>query len=106
MGKEVKNILHFLIDIALFCLMVLGVVGTMFKFLMPDGWLKGWMHDIWRFSPGYLLLSAVLALIAFLLIKRWLDSLNTKTFIGDLIMYAWVALGLYFAFKLAVTGSW
>ncbi|MFA7239695.1 MAG: hypothetical protein WC091_06260 [Sulfuricellaceae bacterium] len=106
MSKEVKNLLHLLIDIALFCLMFLGVVGTIFKFLNPNGWLQAWVHEIWRFSPGYILTGAVLALIALLLIKRWLGSLNAKTFLGDLIMYAWVALGLYYAVTLALTGSW
>ena len=105
MGKETKNILHFLVDIASFCLMVLGVVGTMFKFLNPNGWLKAWLHEIWQFNPGHILVSAVLALIVFLLVKRWLDNLNTKTLLGDLIMYAWIALGLYFAVMLAVSGS-
>lgn len=105
MGKEVNNLLRFLTDIALFCLMLFGVCGTIFKFLMPDGWLKGWMHEIWRFSPGYILMSAVLVWIVFFMVKRWLDSLNTKSIIGDLIMYAWVALGTYFAIKLALTGD-
>lgn len=105
MSKEVKGILHLLADIASLFLMLIGVGGAMFKFLNPDGWLKAWMHEIWHFNPGYLLVSAVLLLVAFLLVKRWLDSLNTKTFLGDLIMYAWIALGLYFAVHLALTGD-
>jgi len=64
------------------------------------------MYEIWRFNPGYTLVFAVFALIAFLLGKRWMDGFNTKTSLGDLIMYAWMALGLYFVVHLAVTGGW
>lgn len=103
--KEAKSTLQLLADFAFFCLMIVGVGGVMFKFLMPDGWISIWMHEIWRFNPGYMLVVAVFALIAFLLGKRWMDGFNTKTSLGDLIMYAWIALGLYFIFKLVVTGA-
>lgn len=106
MAKHGKSLLQLLVDFIFFCLMILGVGGTMFKVLMPDGWLKIFMHEIWQLNTGFMLIIPVFALIAFILAKRWLDGFNAKATLGDLIMYAWMALGLYFAFKLLVTGSW
>lgn len=105
MGKEAKGIVQLLIDLVFFCLMILGVGGVMLKFLMPDGWIKTMMHEIWRFNPSYILVVAIFSLIAFLLGKRWLDGFNTKASLGDLIMYVWMALGLYFVVKLLITGN-
>lgn len=106
MAKHGKNFLQLLVDFVFFCLMILGVGGAMFKVLMPDGLLRIFMHEIWRLDTGYMLIIPLFALIAFILAKRWLDGFNVKASLGDLIMYAWMALGLYFAFKLLVTGEW
>ncbi len=106
MAKHGKNPLQLLVDFIFFCLVILGVGGTMFKVLVPDGWLKVAMSEIWQFDPDLMLVIAVFALIAFILAKRWLGGFSAKTSLGDLIMYAWMAAGIYFAFKLLVTGSW
>lgn len=106
MAKHGKSFLQLLVDFIFFCLVILGVGGTMFKVLMPDGWLKIFMHEIWQFNTNFMLVIPVFALIAFILAKRWLGGFSAKATLGDLIMYVWMALGLYFAFKLLVTGSW
>lgn len=106
MAKHGKGLLQLLVDFIFFCLMILGVGGVMFKVLMPDGWFSVVMKEIWQLEPGFMLVIPIFALIAFILAKRWLGGFNAKATLGDLIMYAWMALGLYFAFKLLVTGSW
>lgn len=106
MSKKVKSTLQLLGDFIFFCLMILGVGGVMFKVLMPDGWLKTWIHEIWQLDLGHALIVAIFALIAFILAKRWLDGFSSKTSLGDLIMYGWMGLGLYFIVKLLFTGGW
>lgn len=101
-----KSLLHLIIDFVLFCLMLLGVVGTMYKVLMPDGLLKAWMHEIWVLGVGRTLVIAVLALLAFVLARHWLDAFDAKAGFGNLVMYTWIALGLYFAFTLMIGNSY
>lgn len=103
--RESKSLLQFLIDFVFFCLMILGVGGVMFKILMPEGWLETWLHDIWKIRPGYALVTLCAALVAFLLAKRWIDGFSVKTSLGDMIMYGWMLLGLFFGVRLLVTGS-
>ncbi len=106
MAKEqAKNLLQTIVDFIFFCLMVLGVGGVMFKFLAPDGWFQVVMHELGKFGLGHALIIAVGALIAFLLAKRWMEGFNMKTSLGDMIMYAWMLLGLWFGFRYIVTGS-
>jgi hypothetical protein len=107
MAKSGRNLLQWLFDLATFCLMLIGVVGVMLKMLAPDGWLKTWLREIWQFDPGWMLIFIVCALVASLLAKRWLESFQgKKALAGDLVMYVWVAMGLYFVVGRLMTGAW
>jgi hypothetical protein len=107
MAKHGKSILQLLVDIIFFGLVILGVGGAIFKMLAPDGWLKIWMREFWQLDhPSYALAIAAFALIALILVKRWMAGFGSKISIGDLIMYGWVGLGLYFAVTWLAPGSW
>ncbi|MBS4098578.1 MAG: hypothetical protein KGZ83_17280 [Sulfuricella sp.] len=103
--RQAKNLLQSIVDFTLFLLMVLGVGGVTFKFLAPDGWFKVVMDELEKFGLGQALIISIAALIAFLLAKRWLEGFHMKAGLGDLIMYAWMLLGLYFGIHYIVTGS-
>ncbi len=102
MAGSRKSLVHLIIDFALFCLMLIGVGGTVFKVLMPDGLLKAWMHEIWVLGVGRTLVIAVVTAIAFFLAKRFLDAFDAKASLGNLIMYIWIALGLYYLYEMLV----
>lgn len=104
-AKQAKNLVQTIVDFFFFCLMVVGVGGVMFKFLAPDGWLGSLTDGLMKMGVGHALITAVGALVALLLAKRWLDGFNMKTSLGDFIMYGWMLLGLYFGFRYIVTGS-
>lgn len=107
MAEHGKNIFRLLLDLATFCLMLVGVVGVTVKMLAPDGWLKTWLGEFWQFDPSWMLIFFVCALIAFLLAKRWLESFQgKKALAGDLVMYAWVVMGLYFVVRWLLAGEW
>lgn len=97
--------LQLILDIVMFVLMLLGVVGILHRFLMPEGWLSKLWDFIWKQNPAYsfLLLAAVIGI--FLVGKNWLDALNIKGKPGNLIAYAWMGLGVYFGFRILTTGS-
>ena len=106
MAKHGKSLLQLLVDFVLLCLVSLGVIGTVFKLLMPDGWFEVFIQELWQFDAKLLLATPVFILITFILAKYWLRDVSVKSSLGDWIMYAWMGLGVYFAVQLLATGSW
>jgi len=106
MAKHGKSLLQLLVDFVLLCLVSLGVIGTVFKLLMPDGWFEVFIKELWQLDAKLLLATPLFILIVFIFAKRWLGDVAVKSSLGNWIMYAWMALGLYFAIKLLATGSW
>ncbi len=105
MKKPASGILQLILDLILFAFMLAGVVGIVFKFIMPEGWLaEGW-DLIWKKNPGYAFFFIFAAILAFVFGKRWLDTLNLKDHPGNFFAYAWALLGLYFAVKWGLTGT-
>lgn len=105
MKNPAQNFLHLILDLILFAFMLLGVVGIVFKFIMPEGWLSEGWDLMWNKNPGYAFFFFLAAVVAFVLGKRWLDSLSLKARPGNFIAYAWALLGVYFALKLWMTGT-
>ena len=106
MAKHGKSLLQLLVDFVLLCLVSLGVIGTVIKLLMPDGWFEVFAQEFWQLDVRLMLATPIFVLVAFIFAKRWLGDVSVKSSLGDWIMYGWMALGLYFAIKLLVTGSW
>ncbi|MBZ0092045.1 MAG: hypothetical protein K8F27_07480, partial [Sulfuricellaceae bacterium] len=103
--KPVKSLVQLLKDLLLFGLTLFGIGGVIFKFIMPEGWLAAFIDHVWNENPGYTLgIVALLALI-FIPAKNWFDNLSFKDSLGNLITYAWVLTGLYFAVRLFMTGA-
>jgi hypothetical protein len=105
MASPVKSLLHLLFDVILFAFMLLGVVGIVFKFIMPEGLLSQGWDLIWNKNPTYSLLLLLGVMVVFVFGKGWLDNLNLKDKPGNFIAYAWALLGVYFAVKLALHGT-
>lgn len=88
-----------------FALLVLGVVGLIYKALKPGGFLGAWLDTFWHMHPGYAALMVVAILAGGYGFKRWLDASSMNGARGDILVYAGLALGLFFGFQLIVTGS-
>jgi hypothetical protein len=87
-------------------LVLLGVGGLVYKLLNPQGWLTGWFGELWDRSPGLVWLAAFGGAVAVILAKHFYDrNPHGRSNRGNLIVYAFLALGLFFFFKLIVTGS-
>jgi hypothetical protein len=93
-----------LLNAAVVSLLVLGVGGLAYKLLKPDGWVGAWLGRFWQVHPGYAVLAFVGMLAGGYGLKRWLDSNAADGTRGDVLVYTGLALGLFFAFELAVTG--
>lgn len=101
----VKTVIQLAKDLVLFGLTLFGIGGVIFKFIMPEGWLAAFIGHAWNDNPGYTLGIAALLALLFIPAKNWLDNLSFKDSLGNLITYAWVLTGLYFAVSLFMTGA-
>jgi hypothetical protein len=101
----VGSVLEDAVALAVVGLAVLGMGGVAYKALSPDGWLSMALAGLWDKSPGLLWLAAFSIAAVTLAVKHHYDRdprLNSR---GNLLAYAFVALGLFFFFKLIITGS-
>jgi hypothetical protein len=101
----VGGFFQLMLDLVVFALMLLGVVGILYRFFMPEGWLSRMWDAIWKQNPAYSFLLLGVVVAVFVLGKGWLDSINFRGKPGDFIVYAWMAVGAYFGFHFLTTGS-
>lgn len=97
--------LQTLFHLLLFSLLVLGFGGVLYKALRSGGWVESVLGQIWEQHP----IAAIVVLLATLAGGTWgtrlLEHLPLYGKRGDMLVYCCLALGLFFAFKLVVTGS-
>lgn len=97
MSKFAQILGTLLIDALLFTLVVAGIGGLVYTLVAPDnGQLVHWLKEGWERAPGFLALLLIAAMVLFFLFKPWLDNLDLKERAGNLLMHAWVILGLLF----------
>lgn len=99
--EGVQTLFHLL----LFSLLVLGFGGLVYKALRPDGWVSGTVGQIWDNHPVLAIVVCMAGLVAGMWGTRYFERLPLFGKRGDLLVYACLALGVFFAFKLVVTGS-
>jgi len=85
---------------------VLGVGGLVYKMLRPDGWVSNWLQRLWDQSPSLVWLAGFLCAILVIAGKHiYHRNARGSSARGNAIAYAFLALGLFFFFKLLVTGA-
>jgi hypothetical protein len=108
-GRSVLQLLQegiqTLFHLLLFSLLVLGFGGLVYKALRPDGWMANMVGQVWAQHPVAAIVLCLGGLGAAIWGTRLFERLSLFGKRGDLLVYACLALGLFFAFKLVVTGS-
>ena len=99
--EGVQTLFHLL----LFSLLVLGFGGLMYTALRSGGWVESVLGQIWDQHPTVAILTLLAALAGAIWGTRLFDRLPLFGKRGDLLVYCCLALGVFFAFKLVVTGS-
>jgi hypothetical protein len=91
--------------ILVFGLLWLGFVGLAYQTLRDGGWVDGILGRLWAQHPTTIMIVvfATCAAAARLKLKATPAQMFGKR--GDYLLYAGIAAGLYFAGKLAWTGS-
>lgn len=108
-GKSVIQLLQegiqTLFHLMLFSLLVLGLGGLVYKALRPEGWMANIIGQVWTRHPMAAILFGGATLGVVMLGTRFFERLPLFGKRGDMLVYCCLALGLFFAFKLVVTGS-
>ncbi len=99
--EGVQTLFHLL----LFSLLVLGFGGLMYTALRSGGWVESALGQIWDQHPTVAIMTLLAALAGAIWGTRLFDRLPLFGKRGDMLVYCCLALGLFFAFKLVVTGS-
>jgi hypothetical protein len=99
--EGIQTLFHLL----LFSLLLLGFGGLIYKALRSGGWIESVLGTFWAQHPAMAIMALLAALATAAVAKRYFDSTATFGKRGDLLVYGCLALGLFFAFKLIVTGT-
>lgn len=97
--------LSVLLAIVRMVLMGFGLVGVALELFREGGWLSKLMSKVFESTTTMLLIPAII--LALWLLNRWLSTPNkseTKKS-GDIPMYAMIAIGVYYIYKIFTTGS-
>jgi len=90
---------------ALICLVLLGLTGVLYKALAPGGWVSALLDHLWSRNPALVWLIGFGSASALAAAKWWLGRNPGASQRSEVLAYAFMALGLFFFFKLLVTGS-
>lgn len=97
--------LSVLLAIVRMVLMGFGLVGVALELFREGGWLSKLMSKVFESTTTMLLIPAII--LALWLLNRWLSTPNkseTKKS-GDIPMYAMIAIGVYYIYRIFTTGS-
>lgn len=99
LGGLIADVLSFL----LICLVLLGLAGVLYKTLGPEGWVSAVLDQLWNTHPGFVWLVGFAAASGLAAARWWLNRGSGQR--SEIVAYGFMALGLFFFFKLVVTGS-
>lgn len=110
--RPVRGVLHLLQDgiqtlfhLLLFSLLLLGFGGLIYKALRSGGWIQSLLESFWARHPATVVVALMAAVGVAAGARRYFDNVSMTGKRGDVLVYGCLALGLFFAFKLIVTGS-
>jgi hypothetical protein len=99
--EGIQTLFHLL----LFSLLLLGFGGLIYKALRSGGWIESLLGSFWAQHPAMTIATLLGAIGVATLTKRYFDNVAMFGKRGDVLVYGCLALGLFFAFKLLVTGA-
>jgi len=103
--KKPDSLLETVLAVGRIGLMLLGIIGIAYEAFRENGLLKQWLKSLFS-STGSLAGAVIMALVLYLF-WRWMnaapDGKATKR--GDIPLYAMMAIGAFFLYRLITTGS-
>lgn len=104
-GKKADSLVDTLLAIGRVGLMLLGIIGIAFEVFREDGLLNRWLKSLFSSTEG--LVTALVIALALYLFWRWINAApdGNATKRGDIPLYAMMAVGAFFLYRLITTGS-
>lgn len=103
--KKADSTLDTVLAVGRVGLMLVGLIGIAVEIFREDGLLKRWLKSLFSSTEG--LVTAVAIAIVVYFFWRWMnaapDGKATKR--GDIPLYAMMAVGAFFLYRLFTTGS-
>lgn len=103
--KKADSLVDTILAVGRVGLMLVGIIGIAVEMFREDGLLKRWIKSLFSSTEG--LMTAVVIAVVVYFFWRWLnaapDGKASKR--GDIPMYAMMAVGAFFLFRLFTTGS-
>lgn len=103
--KKADSLVDTILAVGRVGLMLVGIIGIAVEMFREDGLLKRWIKALFSSTEG--LMTAVVIAVVVYFFWRWLnaapDGKASKR--GDIPMYAMMAVGAFFLFRLFTTGS-
>lgn len=108
-GRPLSSVLHdaaqTLVQVVFILLILLGLGGLMVKAFGREGWVESTFSYFWNAHPVYAVFGVIALAASSVWFKRGFEHLPMFGKRGDLLVYACLSLGLFFAVKLLVSGT-
>jgi hypothetical protein len=101
MNRLLRDIGYFFI----LALMIIGITGIIYHAIGEDGWIKRFLGDMLDHGIMALVLGILGVLLIGWLARRWLVANQANALFNDFLMYAMVALGMFFLGRLVMYGG-
>lgn len=103
--KKADSLVDTLLALGRVILMLIGIVGIAYEFFREDGLLKRWFKSLFSSTEG--LITALIIAVALYFFWRWINAApdGKATRRGDIPLYAMMAVGAFFLYRLLSAGS-
>ena len=105
LGQLVTNVAEDAFALGVVGFTLVGIGGVAYKAFSPEGWVTTAIARLWDQSPALVWLAAFVVGIITLTIKHRYDRDPRLGGRGNAVAYTFIALGLFFFFKLVITGQ-
>src|SRR5262245_16635451 len=95
-GEAMQRLLRDLSYFAIFCLMILGIIGVLYHALGKDGWIDKVLGGVIDQGIGIILGVIIGGAIIWWIGRRILLATQANKRFNDVLMYGLVALGVFF----------
>lgn len=101
--RDLTAVLETFGGLAVLTLMLLGVGGTIYKALAPNGWLTALLRN--GLPDSFAASSALVVMCAFAWLTREWRTPRTRSWVIDVPVYAFAFAGLLYAAQLFMKGN-
>lgn len=103
--KKADSTVDTILAVARVGLMLVGLIGIAVEMFREDGLLKRWLKSLFSSTEGFI--TALVIVVVLYFFWRWINDApgGNASKRGDIPMYAMMAVGAFFLFRLFTTGS-